>query len=45
MTGGSINGNILDVQKKLVFSREMQVEKEFEGPMAVCLEGVNVAGI
>ena len=45
VTGGSINGNILDVQKKLVFSREMQVEKEFEGPMAVCLEGVNVAGI
>ena len=28
-----------------VCSREMQVEKEFEGPMAVCLEGVNVAGI
>ena len=40
----SINGSILDAQKNLVFSRETQVEKNFQGPAAVCLEGVNVAG-
>ena len=44
VTGGSINGNILEAQKNLVFSSEMQVEKNFEGPLAVCLEGINVAG-
>ena len=44
VTGGSINGSILDAQKNLVFSRETQVEKNFQGPAAVCLEGVNVAG-
>ena len=44
VTGGSINGNILEAQKNLVFSSEMQVEKDFEGPLAVCLENINVAG-
>lgn len=44
VTGGSINGNILEAQKRLVFSKEMQVEKDFEGPLAVCLEQINVAG-
>lgn len=44
VTGGSVNGNILDAQKNMVFSREMQVEKDFEGPLAVCLENINVAG-
>ena len=44
VTGGSVNGNILEVQKHLVFSREMQVDKEFEGPASVCLGLVSVAG-
>lgn len=44
VTGGSINGSILEAQKSLQFSRETQVDKEFEGPAAVCLERVNVAG-
>ena len=44
VTGGSINGNILEAQKNLVFSKEMQVEKDFEGPVAVCMEQINVAG-
>ncbi len=44
VTGGSINGSILEAQKNLVFSRETQVEKEFEGPAAVCLAQVKVAG-
>ncbi|MBQ9118900.1 MAG: hypothetical protein IJY09_02445 [Lachnospiraceae bacterium] len=44
VTGGSINGSILDVQKNLTFSKELQTEKDFEGPMAVCMEGISVAG-
>lgn len=45
ITGGSINGNILEAQKHLVFSKEMQMEKDFEGPKAVCVGKVNVAGV
>lgn len=44
VTGGSINGSILEAQKRLTFSKELQVDKKFEGPMAVCLEGIKVAG-
>ena len=44
VTGGSINGSILEAQKNLLFSRELQREKAFEGPAAVCLARVNVAG-
>lgn len=44
VTGGSINGNILEVQKELIFSKELQKEKGFEGPYAVLLKGVQVAG-
>lgn len=44
VTGGSVNGNIFEAQKTLVFSREMQVEKNFEGPKAVCMDKVSVAG-
>lgn len=44
VTGGSVNGNIFEAQKSLVFSKEMQVEKNFEGPKAVAMDGVSVAG-
>lgn len=44
VTGGSINGNILEAQKELAFSKEMQVDMDFEGPLAVCMEKINVAG-
>lgn len=45
VTGGSVNGNIFEAQKNLVFSKEMQVEKNFEGPRAVAMDGVSVAGV
>ncbi len=45
VTGGSVNGNIFEAQKSLVFSKEMQVEKNFEGPKAVAMDGVSVAGV
>lgn len=44
VTGGSINGSILELQDNLAFSKEMQTEQGFEGPFAVCLYGVSVAG-
>lgn len=44
VTGGSINGSILELQDNLIFSQEMQAEQGFEGPFAVCLYGVSVAG-
>ena len=45
VTGGSVNGNMVEAQKSRVFSKEMQVEKDFEGPKAVAMDGVSVAGI
>ena len=44
VTGGSINGNILEAQKSLVFSSQIQTEETFEGPLAVCMEKIQVAG-
>lgn len=44
VTGGSINGNLLEAQKNLTFSKEMQKEIDFEGPYAIRLESVSVAG-
>ncbi|MDE7061065.1 MAG: hypothetical protein K2O71_05665 [Lachnospiraceae bacterium] len=45
VTGGSVNGNIFEAQKNFVFSKELQVEKNFEGPKAVAMDGISVAGI
>lgn len=44
VTGGSINGSILEAQKDLSFSKELQVEEDFEGPFAIKLEHISVAG-
>lgn len=44
VTGGSINGSILDAQKNLVFSTERYTSAEYDGPYAVRLPGVRVAG-
>lgn len=45
VTGGSINGSIMKAQKNLIFSKELQVEKGFDGPLAVQFEHIKVAGI
>ncbi len=45
VTGGSIHGSIIKAQKNLIFSKELQVEKGFDGPLAVKFENINVAGI
>lgn len=43
-TGGSISGNLLNVQKNFVFSTEKYEGYDYVGPKAVKLSGVIVAG-
>ncbi len=45
VTGGSINGSILDSQTCMHFSKELQKSERFEGPYAICFENVAVAGV
>lgn len=44
VTGGSINGSILDAQKDLVFSTDRYTEIGYDGPYAMLLKNVAVAG-
>ncbi len=44
VTGGSINGSIIDAQSSMLLSKETQVEKGYEGPLAVCFDNIPVAG-
>mgnify|MGYP001057080248 CR=1 FL=1 len=44
VTGGSVNGNILEAQKSMTFSKERYRCEDYEGPFAVRIEGVKVAG-
>ena len=44
VTGGSVNGSILDGQGHMTFSKERFRSKDYDGPLAVRVEGVNVAG-
>ncbi len=44
VTGGSVSGNIADAQKCLTFSKELYRGASYEGPKALRIEGVKVAG-
>ena len=44
VTGGSVNGSILDAQKDLVFSTDRYTEIGYDGPYAMLLKNVAVAG-
>ena len=44
VTGGSVNGSILEAQGHMFFSRERYRDENYEGPFAVRIEGVKVAG-
>lgn len=44
LTGGSINGNISEAQGDMTFSLERYADSSYEGPLAVKLKGVRVAG-
>lgn len=44
VTGGSVNGIITEAQKNFVFSEERYSDSAYEGPFAVRIENVAVAG-
>lgn len=44
VTGGSVNGSILEAQKDMVFSKERYLTAEYDGPYAVRLRSISVAG-
>ena len=44
VTGGSVNGSILDCQDRMTFSAERYRSADYDGPLAVRIEGVQVAG-
>lgn len=44
LTGGSVNGNLPDLQKALTFSLERYADLAYEGPLAILIPGVSVAG-
>ncbi len=45
ITGGSLNGSILKAQENMTFSRERYRSAAYEGPFAVAIPDVTVAGI
>lgn len=45
VTGGSVNGSILECQKSLTFSAERYQTANYDGPYAVRLRDVAVAGV
>ena len=44
LTGGSVNGSLLEKQDSLTFSREQYRSATYEGPFAIRLCGVSVSG-
>ena len=44
VTGGSVSGNLLELQKDMAFSTERYKDKNYDGPFAVEFHGVAVAG-
>lgn len=44
VTGGSVNGSIIEAQKDIAFSTDRFKSEDYEGPYAVLLKGVSVAG-
>ena len=45
VTGGSVNGSILEAQRDLTFSTERYATARYDGPYAVRLTGVSIAGV
>ena len=44
LTGGSVNGNLIPLQGRLVFSEERYQDSFYEGPLAVLIPDVMIAG-
>lgn len=45
LTGGSVNGSLLEKQGQLVFSRETYLSSDYTGPYAMLIPAVSVAGV
>lgn len=45
VTGGSVNGSLLESQTDLLFSTDRYVTSRYEGPYALKLKNISVAGI
>lgn len=45
VTGGSVNGSILEAQKDMTFSTDRYLTVRYDGPYAVRLPGVSIAGV
>ncbi len=45
VTGGSVNGSLLELQDNMIFSKETYKDSRYEGPLAVKFTGVPVAGV
>lgn len=45
VTGGSVNGSILEVQKDMAFSKERYLTAAYDGPYGLRLKNVSVAGV
>lgn len=45
VTGGSVNGNLIEAQQNVVFSQDRYVSAGYEGPYAAKFENVSVAGV
>ena len=44
VTGGSVNGSLLEAQKDLVFSTDRYVTASYDGPYAMRIPDVSIAG-
>ena len=44
VTGGSVNGSLLEAQKNLVFSTDRYVTASYDGPYAVRIPNISIAG-
>lgn len=44
VTGGSVNGSILEAQKDMLFSTDRYLTARYDGPYAMRLKGVSIAG-
>ncbi len=45
VTGGSVNGSLIELKGDMTLSAETLKQLDYEGPAAVCFENVNVAGV
>ena len=44
VTGGSVNGSLLEKQDNLLFSKETFKTSNYSGPLAILIPAVSVAG-